>query len=518
MTTPKRVWSNKKTVWEWKKWVWKVWDEIATYDGTWSKAEWQLTVYGNSWENLSWDDKLEVYDSSSATEIGTVDENQGGWDVPCTSIWIVDHSWWHLYIDETKLIGYARPEPVNCKVNLEPYSASAFDQAVSITIWEKDENWYPIYATWLSEGHGIGIQIKDTLTNVISSNWISLEVSWIEGWVEIDVNQSDLAPTVWNNWTIKLNNMPWAFTISWSPEWVCSTSEIDQANSSVIYTTEATWDCTFTITDNTDNRNTASCAISVHPVPLAVPSLIFDNSEEGHENEGWTDVSYYPPDQGAEAYWYISSPLLFKLEGLDPSVEDAETRITIQTTEGALLDFVAEPSEDTDRPYQITGTTQIDQLVFTNEQDMVACNVIWNDWDAGTETVIWTLNLTVSIPEITHHNDDQNIQLTNDGDNYTWSWLFLPLTIDTNMAPVLYYYDEAVGEWQEAYVGSVQIVANEDSSTMSDYPYVLEVSIPTSDVTPPTWNNYYYVQIQRTPWGDSYLTLNGMFMLQFPSS
>lgn len=48
------------------------------------------------------------------------------------------------------------------------------------------------------------------------------------------------------------------------------------------------------------------------------------------------------------------------------------------------------------------------------------------------------------------------------------------------------YYDEAVGEGQEAYVGLVQIVANEDSSTMSDYPYVLEVSIPTSDVTPPT--------------------------------
>lgn len=81
MTTPKRVWSNKKTVWEWKKWVWKVWDEIATYDGTWSKAEWQLSTYWTSRENLSDSDNLQVYDSSSATEIWTVAENQW-WDTP----------------------------------------------------------------------------------------------------------------------------------------------------------------------------------------------------------------------------------------------------------------------------------------------------------------------------------------------------------------------------------------------------------------------------------------------------
>lgn len=85
MTTPKRVWSNKKTVWEWKKWVWKVWDEIATYDGTWSKAEWQLSTYWTSWENLSDSDNLQVYDSSSATEIWTVAENQWG-DTPTLTI------------------------------------------------------------------------------------------------------------------------------------------------------------------------------------------------------------------------------------------------------------------------------------------------------------------------------------------------------------------------------------------------------------------------------------------------
>lgn len=524
MATPKRVWSNKKTVWEWKKWVWKVWDELATYDWTWSKAEWQLTVYGNSWENLSWDDKLEVYDSSSATEIGTVDENQWGWwDVPCTAIWfnILADS---IKIGETKIIWYAQPEPyepVPATVNL--IAIWSYEWILSITIWPKGEFWYPVTATWLSAGTAT-VSIQDTLTGITSINAASVSCAGVYGWVEIDEAQSDLNPTVWNTWTIKINNMPWAFTMSWSPDWICTVSEIDQANSSIIYTAETEWDCTFTITDNTDNRNTASCNISVQPEPLAVPSLIFNGAEEGHENEMWTDVSYYPADQGADAYWYIPNPILFKLEWLDPSVEDAEWHISIQTTESQPLEFIAELFEDVDRPYQITGSTMIDQLVFTNEQDEVACNVIWNDLDAGTETVIWTLTLTISIPEITHPNDDQNIQLTNDGDNYTWSWLFIAIdgstgnTIDTNITPLLMYYDEAVGEGQEAYVGLVQIVANEDSSTMGDYPYVLEVSIPTSDITPPTWNNYYYVQIQRAPGWDSSLTLDGMFMLQFPSS
>ena len=525
MTTPKRVWSNKKTVWDWKKWVWKVWDKIATYDWTWSKAEWQLTVYGNSWENLSWDDKLEVYDSSSATEIGTVEENQGWWwDVPCTAIWfnILAGS---IKIGETKIIWYAQPEPYEpapATVNL--IATWSYEWILSITVWEKDENWYPVTATWLSAGTAT-VSIQDTLTGTTSINAASVSCAGVYWWVEIDEAQSDLNPTVWNNWTIKLNNMPWVFTMSWSPDWICSVSEVDQANSSIIYTAEAEWDCTFTITDNTDSANTASCSISVHPEPLAVPSLIFNGAEEGSENEGWADVAYYPSDQGDDGYWYLSSPQYFKLEWLDPSVEDAAWHIRLQTTEDVALDFVAEETEDADRPYQINGSTMIDQLVFTDEQQEVACNVIWDDWDAETETVIWTLTLTFTPPDINHLNDDQNIQLTDDGNDYTWSWVFIPVdnlmgeTIDSSyLTPVLYYYDEAVGDGQEAYVGAVQIVANEDSSTMSDYPYVLEVTIPTSDITPPTWDNYYYVIIQRAPWGDSYLTLNGMFVLQFPSS
>lgn len=76
MTQPKRVWSNKKTVWEWKKWVWLQDGELKTYDWTREKADWQLSTYDNSWENLSGSDKLEVFDSADATEIGTVDENQ----------------------------------------------------------------------------------------------------------------------------------------------------------------------------------------------------------------------------------------------------------------------------------------------------------------------------------------------------------------------------------------------------------------------------------------------------------
>lgn len=81
MTNPKRVWSNNKTVWKWKKWVWLQDWELKTYDWTWGKAEWQLSVYWNTWSNLSDDDELQVYDSSSATEIGTVEENQW-WDTP----------------------------------------------------------------------------------------------------------------------------------------------------------------------------------------------------------------------------------------------------------------------------------------------------------------------------------------------------------------------------------------------------------------------------------------------------
>lgn len=77
MRQPKRVWSNNKTVWDGKKSVWLQDWELKTYDWTWEKAEWQLSVYWNTWSNLSDDDELQVYDSSSATEIGTVEENQG---------------------------------------------------------------------------------------------------------------------------------------------------------------------------------------------------------------------------------------------------------------------------------------------------------------------------------------------------------------------------------------------------------------------------------------------------------
>lgn len=474
MATPKRVWSSKKTVWEWKKWVWKVWDEIATYDGTWKKAEWQLTVYGNSWENLSWDDKLEVYDSSSATEIGTVEENQWGWwDVPCTDIWLISGLDISIKIGETKLIWHAQPtpyEPIPCTVNL--IGVWNFEWILSITVWEKNEYWYPIYATWVGAG-SVEVQIQDTLTWVISWNSIGVTCAWVYGWVEIDVNQSDLAPTVWNTWTIKIINMPWAFTMSWSPEWVCSTSEVDQASSSIIYTAETEWDCTFTITDNTDNANTASCSISVQPdVWMAI---IFESSES---QSGSAELEYQ--DTWETPTWYLPEATCFcKLVWFEWIIEP-DMNVSFQyldewtgthTPTGLYLS-----SQDSEAEYPYCVMWEVSTSIFSWWDGYAPVDVIYTDPNTQEETQLWTLE-AFAMPTTILWSDIQDIELTQNGS--TWTWTTTPFWIDWAYIDPEAQMDFRYEDWEGNEIDFVaaQVQANDDASTMDEFPWLIEVTV-----------------------------------------
>lgn len=371
MTTPKRVWSNKKTVWDWKKWVWKVWDEIATYDWTWKKAEWQLTVYGNSWENLSWDDKLEVYDSSSATEIGTVDENQGwGWE-----------------------------------------------------------------------------------------------------WVSIDEAQSDLNPTIWNEWTIKINNMPWVFTMSWSPEWICSVSEIDQANSSIIYVTEAVWDCTFTITDNTDNSNTASCNISVQPDMWM--AIIFESSED---QTGNADLEYL--DTWETPTWYLPEATCFcKLVWFD-GITEPDMNVSFQylnewTGERTPTDlYLGLYDSEAEYPYCVMW--EISTSFFSWWDDAAQVDVLYTaDWD---EIYLGTLYIN-AMPTLIVRSDIQDIELTQNGSTWTWTtppfwfdWAYIDPETQLN-----FRYEDWEGNELDFVTATLQ--ANDDPSTMDNFPWLIEVAV-----------------------------------------
>lgn len=475
MATPKRVWSNKKTVWEWKKWVWKVWDEIATYDWTWSKAEWQLTVYGNSWENLSWDDKLEVYDSSSATEIGTVEENQGwGWDVPCTAIWfnILAGS---IKIGETKIIWYAQPEPYEpapATVNL--IAIWSYEWVLSITVWEKDENWYPVTATWLSAGTAT-VSIQDTLTGTTSINAASVSCAGVYGWVEIDEAQSDLNPTVWNNWTIKINNMPWAFTMSWSPEWICTVSEVDQANSSIIYTAEAEWDCTFTITDNTDNRNTASCNISVQPGMWM--AIIFESTESQDDS---ADLEYQ--DTWETPTWYLPEATCFcKLvwfEGItDPDMNISFQYLNEWTGECTPTDLYLS-LQDSEAEYPYCVMWEISTSIFSWWYGSAPVDVIYTDPNNidQPETYLWTLEV-FAMPTTILCSDALEIEFTQSGS--TWAGTTPPLWFD--WAPIdpetqiNFRYEDWEGSELDFVTATLQ--ANDDASTMDEYPWLIEVTV-----------------------------------------
>ena len=472
MATPKRVWSNKKTVCDWKKWVWKVWNEIATYDWTWSKAEWQLTVYGNSWENLSWDDKLEVYDSSSATEIGTVEENQwwGWWDVQCESI-RAHSSIRTVKKWQTKTIGDIKCAPNNCTVNLVP--TWTYEWIATLDFEDKGDGLFYIKATWIDYWN-VEFAVTDTISG-LSTDSMSFTVAWRTDQVEIDVAQSDLNPTVWNNWTIKINNMPWVFTMSWRPDWVCSVSEIDQANSSIIYTAETEWDCTFTITDNTDNANTASCSISVQPEMWM--AIIFESSESQY---GSADLEYQ--DTWETPTWYLPEATCFcKLVWFE-GITDPDMNISFQyldewagthTPTDLYLSL-----QDIEAEYSYCVMWEVSTSIFSWWDGAIPVDVIYTDPNNidQPETYLWTLEIFAMTTNIMW-SDSQDIELTQNGSTWTgitppfwFGWA--PIDPETQ---INFTYEDWEGNQLDFVTAQVQ--ANDDASTMDDFPWLIEVTV-----------------------------------------
>lgn len=293
MATPKRVWSNKKTVWEWKKWVWKVWDEIATYDWTWSKAEWQLTVYWNSWENLSWDDKLEVYDSSSATEIGTVEENQGGWAIHVESISNVPESL-SLMTDAQGTFTF----------NYSPTDATAPDEDIA---FERDETF-----VWMAEW-----EFNDgTCTVLIQTG----NTAW-DWFVEIHLGESvttipvsvSYPDTISINTTLTATQVEvWqlaqiyfiandAFTIGDTSQWLSNTELVSESWEwyNYIYkgTVIASWERTFTITWNTTWDSDSIVITCTNPTPPSdYVNIIWIDGDGGYE---WEEQIIYVDASGS---------------------------------------------------------------------------------------------------------------------------------------------------------------------------------------------------------------------------
>lgn len=74
MATPKRVWSNKKTVRDGHKSVWLEDWQLKTFDWTWETAWENLSVYGSEWTALPEDAELQTYDSTTPEEIWTPED------------------------------------------------------------------------------------------------------------------------------------------------------------------------------------------------------------------------------------------------------------------------------------------------------------------------------------------------------------------------------------------------------------------------------------------------------------
>lgn len=190
MSNPKRVWSNKKTVWEWKKQVWLEDWKLQTYDGHWEEADGQLRTYDNSWENLSWTDNLEVYDSQSATEIGTVD----------------DYQWWDGHV---KHINQSTQS-----ITIEPSGE-----------WYITFNYSPANAIYVSADISVTYSweiASATLSSYVSGNWfITVTATGNEGSGTVTVS----LPEVWESFDIAVTVatpvvppfVPWEHTIAYYP-------------------------------------------------------------------------------------------------------------------------------------------------------------------------------------------------------------------------------------------------------------------------------------------------------------
>ena len=73
MTLPKRVWSNKKLCYSGKKPMWEKDDKLGVYNPQFTEIETGQT-YVDRWETMEWTDTLQVYDSLTPTEIGTLED------------------------------------------------------------------------------------------------------------------------------------------------------------------------------------------------------------------------------------------------------------------------------------------------------------------------------------------------------------------------------------------------------------------------------------------------------------
>lgn len=74
MATPKRVWSNKKTVRDGHKSVWLEDWQLKTFDWAWETAWENLSVYGSEWTALPENAELQTYDSTTPEEIWTPED------------------------------------------------------------------------------------------------------------------------------------------------------------------------------------------------------------------------------------------------------------------------------------------------------------------------------------------------------------------------------------------------------------------------------------------------------------
>ena len=237
MSVIKRVWSSKKTTWNWKEQVWdKDW-KLKKYDWEWRDVEWDIQVYDTQWETLSWDAELDTYDSNTPTFIWTVEDwieaayefkdwdgtvlktgsVKDGWTPVPPSDPTREPSWWYTYTfsgwnpevwpitKSTEYIAQYEATAIEYTVSIAPNSSAFWSVDVSevtanygttistswaeLTIWETTitatpESWYH-FVSWTCNGESLPATVTwnmgivanfevDNKTASISSNDVSM--------------------------------------------------------------------------------------------------------------------------------------------------------------------------------------------------------------------------------------------------------------------------------------------------------------------------------------------------------
>ena len=199
--TPKRVWSNKKIVRQWKKQVWLKDDELKTYGKSWEEIDTDkpLEVYGNEWKELNGSDELEVY-GNSEEEIWTVDDYTGGWDD-----WlIIDTSsmsmlvWW----TGTRSFTYT---PANADFSRITINSTFPDVATATLVKDSDWNWHVEVTAVAQLGWGTTIEI--TYLRVTQSFYVSVEVP-IQAQSISNISSSNIIVGEWWSTTFTFDYLP----------------------------------------------------------------------------------------------------------------------------------------------------------------------------------------------------------------------------------------------------------------------------------------------------------------------